>query len=555
MQKQVFKPYLQNQIMLLPPNLEDLIPENHMVRFINNAINEIDAKILYEEYQGGGTSAYNPVMMLKVLIYAYISHIYSSRRIAKALREDINFMWLSGMNRPDFRTINIFRGERLKDKIDDIFTILLVKMVEAGYVKFEDYFVDGTKIEADANKYSYVWRKNTERYKSAVEERIKDLLSYIESMNKKENEKYGDKDLEEVGADKNINSRELKEKIHEFKELAEENEKSKKKLNKEEKQQIRKVKSAINKLENKELEKLEKYEKQEEILAGRNSYSKTDEDATFHRMKDDTLRASYNVMMGTEGQYIVNYSIHQNAGESGLFIPHMNKLYTNFGMLPENIMGDSAFGSLENYEYIEEHDKNNFLKFNTFHKEDSKKFKENPYLRDNFIYNRINDYFLCPNNKKLNFKQTKEIISKNGFKSEVRIYECEDCRTCKFAELCKKTKNNRTIQINCKLERHKDMARKNLKSKKGIKLRKQRSVDVEAVFGDIKQNAGYWRFRLRGLEKTNLEYGLLSIAHNFKKQFKHRNELKPVKTAIMAQNAVNISKNAGIFCLNFKIAA
>ena len=117
---------------------------------------------------------------------------------------------------------------------------------------------------------------------------------------------------------------------------------------------------------NKELEKLEKYEKQEEILAGRNSYSKTDEDATFHRMKDDTLRASYNVMMGTEGQYIVNYSIHQNAGESGLFIPHMNKLYTNFGMLPENIMGDSAFGSLENYEYIEEHDKNNFLKLKNY---------------------------------------------------------------------------------------------------------------------------------------------------------------------------------------------
>lgn len=127
--------------------------------------------------------------------------IFSSRRIAKALRESIPFMWLSGNNRPDFRTINRFRGELLKGIIEEVFLAMLDLLIEGGYVKLEDYFVDGTKVEANANRYTYVWAKSTQRYQKQLAEKVAVLLAEIERVNAEEDARYGDGDLEEVGED------------------------------------------------------------------------------------------------------------------------------------------------------------------------------------------------------------------------------------------------------------------------------------------------------------------------------------------------------------------
>jgi transposase len=196
--------------MLLPHSLEELIPTGHLVRVVNAIIDRIDRRPLIDQYKGGGTSAYHPIMMLKVIIYAYTQQIFSSRQIAKALRENINFMWLSGMNQPDFRTINRFRGKIMKVVIEDVFYAVLEQLLEQGYVDLEKYFVDGTKLEANANRYSYVWRKNTERYKAQLQERIRGLLDEIDEIEAEEEAQYGDKDLEEVGEGKEINADELK---------------------------------------------------------------------------------------------------------------------------------------------------------------------------------------------------------------------------------------------------------------------------------------------------------------------------------------------------------
>jgi transposase len=159
----VFKQYSQGQVMLLPPSLDELIPVNHLVRTVNSTVESLDIAPLIDTYIGGGTSSYHPRMLVKVLVYAYLQKIYSSRKIAKALREDINFMWLSAMNQPDFRTINGFRSERLKEVIDKVFGSMLTFLVDNKYVKLEDYFVDGTKMQADSNKHKITWRKNVER--------------------------------------------------------------------------------------------------------------------------------------------------------------------------------------------------------------------------------------------------------------------------------------------------------------------------------------------------------------------------------------------------------
>jgi hypothetical protein len=223
------------------------------------------------------------------------------------------------------------------------------------------------------------------------------------------------------------------------------------------------------------------------------------------------------MLLGCENQFIINYSIHQNPGESGLFVEHFKKLENQIGILPENVIGDSTFGTEENYSYLEQEIIGNYLKYNTFHFEQTKTYKENPYSKDKFVYIESSDTYKCPGNKALHFKEVRETRTDHGYVGHVRIYECEDCQDCPFADQCKKAKGNRTLQVNLKLDQFRAQARENLTSIQGIKLRKQRNIEPESVFGDIKWNLHYPRLRLRGKEKVNIEIGLLSIAHNVKK--------------------------------------
>src|SRR5512139_287949 len=179
----VFKEYTQGQVVFLPIDLEAQIPSKHLVRVVNVAIEKMDLSRLLAQYKGGGTSSYHPKMLLKVLVYAYTQQLYSSRKIAKALRENISFMWLSGHQQPDFRTINRFRSEVVKEVIEDIFTSVLELLIGEGYVKLENYFLDGTKIEANANRYSWVWAKSTRHYKQKLQEKVKELIVQIEQVN------------------------------------------------------------------------------------------------------------------------------------------------------------------------------------------------------------------------------------------------------------------------------------------------------------------------------------------------------------------------------------
>src|SRR4030042_580563 len=176
----------------------------------------MDLSRLLAQYKGGGTSSYHPKMLLKVLVYAYTQQLYSSRKIAKALRENIYFMWLSGNQQPDFRTINRFRSEVVKGVMGEIFTSVVELLIEEGYVKLENYFLDGTKIEANANKYSWVWGKSTRRYKQKLQEKVKELIQQIEQVNEAENAEYGERELEEMGSDEPLNSQKLEQKIQEL---------------------------------------------------------------------------------------------------------------------------------------------------------------------------------------------------------------------------------------------------------------------------------------------------------------------------------------------------
>lgn len=500
-----FKDYYQNQVLLLPPSLEELIGEKEMVRVVSKIVDGIDISVLAEKFEGGGCPSYHPVMMLKVLIYAYSCGVYSCRKIAKSLRRDVGFMWLSGLQYPDFNTVNRFRSDYLKDVLEQVFAEVVHILLKHEYVKMEDYFIDGTKLEADASKHSYVWSKNTERFKAKVQSRASEIMREVEELNKAENDLYGAMDLPEYGEQAKLSSEDLKvaaQKIN----AGILNETSPKTNS------ILRVKART--LE-KEAERLKKYEDQQELLGKRNSYSKTDSDATFMKLKNEELRAAYNVQAGTENGFVVGFSVSQNANDAADFIAHMNKRDELKLPRPENVIGDSIYGTEENYLYLAGRKLGSYLKYPTFHKDITGKWKD--FSKERFDYEKTNDCFICPGKRKLIFIGAKEEALKSGLKQQLRIYKCESCAGCQYHSKCVKTGGNRTIQVNRRLEGQRREARKNLCSEKGLALRKRRGPEVETVFGDLKQNMGYRRIRLRGLAKASLEMALLFISYNIRK--------------------------------------
>src|SRR5512139_1723392 len=367
--KPVFKAYTMEQMLLMPQSYEELIPEDHLVRVVNRAVEQIDVESLVAQYAGGGTSSYHPKMMLKVLVYGYCQKVYTSRKIAAALRENIYFMWISGGNTPDFRTINGFRGERMKGVIGEVFSGVVEYLVAEGYVKLEDVFVDGSKIEADANKHKVVWAKRKDRYEKRVKEQIQGLLEQIEQANEEEQAEYGERDLEEMGGNgtPDVNGERLKKKIEEL------NQRLREKTRPPE--QEKQARQALKKLENDCLPRLEKYEDQTKVLAGRNSYSKTDPSATCMRMKEDRgakrpwTKPAYNVQLGTEGQFIVSATVHNQSSDAPCFIPLMERMRVGLKRLPKKSSANSTYCSEENYEYLERYDVKTYLKCNTFYQD------------------------------------------------------------------------------------------------------------------------------------------------------------------------------------------
>ena len=517
-----YKPYHQDIIVHLPVLLEDVVKENVLVQVVNEIANKIDISELSVYYRGKGCPPYYPLMLIKVWVYGFCNKIYTSRPLARKLKEDLCFMWLAGGQKPCFKTLSEFRGTRMQGMIEVIFKEVLYYLLEHGYIDLADLYVDGSKWEANANKYKIVWRKNTERYKQAVEERITGLLKELACLQKAEDEKYGHKDLKGIGSASEVkivlDSESLHQRIQQVNELV---------AQESNKQNQRKLKSIANKL-TKETEKIEKYEKQEEVLGNRNSYSKTDESATGMRMKDDLLKPGYNPQITCSNQFIVNATIHQNSSDSVTFPSHVEKMEERAEGLVDSTWcpawtTDAGYGSEENYELLEQKGMIGYVKYPSWYAEHTGEIKKKVYNKYNWCYDQAGDFFLCPEGKKLQFLEWSERTNKNGYQQHFKVYECENCLNCPVFEKCRgeraSKKTNRRIHINERLEEHKQKAKELLLTQKGKEQRSNRATEVETPFGNIKYNLGHRRFILRGLEKVNIEFLLLAIAHNLRKVY------------------------------------
>jgi transposase len=511
-----FKQYNMNQ-QNLPVSFDSMIPPNHLVRTVNQVIEDMSLQYILSSYKGGGASNYHPRMLLKIILYGYTQKVRSSRQIAKAVRENLNFMWLAGGNQPDFRSINRFRL-KMKTAVEAVFQELMTYLVDKGLVKLETYFLDGTKIEANANKYSFVWKDSTAKNREKLRQKVKEMLEDIDRANELEDKIYGDEDLAELGERIVDDSEAFAKLIDKLNTALDGKGKRDKK--------VQVTRRTVKKFAKDLLPRARRYSEQlKKIGDNRKSMSKTDIDATFMRMKEDhmkngQLKPGYNVQIGTENQFITGYSVHQYPGDTRCFKEHLEVFRRIHERMPERICADAGYGSEENYVFLRKNEIGNYVKFSMFHQEQKARFRDNPYRRENMPYDEATDTYTCPAGLRLTYLKTQERKSDLGYVSSVRVYECEGCRGCSHRETCIKSTNpdwNRRIEVNHLLDELKAEARSNLTSEVGIELRKRRCIEPEPVFGHVKWAWEFKRFLLRGIEKVTTEWGIICLAHNLRK--------------------------------------
>lgn len=371
-------------------------------------------------------------------------------------------MWLSGGARPDFRTINYFRGKRLKDSFDGIFTQVVELLHSEGFVSLEVQYIDGTKIESASNKYTFVWRGSIEKYDARLREKTRRILREAEQVLEMESR--------ETQPDEELSVEEFRTRTSRVKEKLARREVPKK------------IRKAVEKAEKESIPKMLEYERALDILGERNCYSKTDTEATFTHMKEDAmkngqLKPGYNIQIATENQFTTNYAVYHRPTDTLTLIPFLESFEKRYGRQSRVVVADSVYGSEQNYEYLFGHNLIPYVKYNMFHQEQKRKYKKNAFLVQNLFYNPEENYYVCPMGQHLSFIGEEEGKSDAGYSSRVSIYRAAKCAGCPVRELCNKAMGNRKIEVNHTLNRYKEKVRNLLNSEEGIFHRKKNPLN------------------------------------------------------------------------------
>lgn len=525
--------FYNNNRLLLTVNPGEDIAENDPVRVVDAIVEGLDLKDFKKLYREKGRCPYHPKMMLKIILYAYMNNIYSCRKIEKAVQRDIHYIWLAAQERPDFVTINRFRN-RVKSEINNIFTQTVLVLADRGFITLDVEYIDGTKIESKANKYTFVWRKTVEKNRAKLQEKIRVLLGQIDDVIAQDKAAETDK--------VDFTPETLTSLITELQaSLSSEPTPT----DKEQKKQQREKKKQIKELE-KHRDKLGEYDSRLAQIGERNSMSKTDPDATFMRMKEDAMnngqtKPGYNLQISAENQFITDFALFPNPNDTLTLIPFFNSFLDRYGHLPSVAVADSGYGSEENYRFMDEAGMEAYVKYNRFHLEQRPHYKSDPFHHDNFHYNADEDYYVCPMGQHMTRIGTSHSKTASSYRSENARYRAQNCNGCPLRCLCYKAKGDRrTIEVNHRLNEYKRKARELLTSEEGLRHRGRRCIEPEAVFGQMKFNMAYRRFRHFGKDKVTMDFAFFAIAFNLKKMCS--------KTAKQTKNGGN-TPHSGLFLL------
>lgn len=492
-----------NQQLILPMGISFLIPEDAPVRLLWEVLEEMDFTALEKDSKPRKNSVALREMTA-ILVFGAMNQKYSTRKIEEACKNDIRFMWLLGAQKaPDHSVISRFRKEKLPMIMDSIFKQLMDYLHKLGEIDYKTVFVDGTKLEANANRYSFVWKKSVEKHLVRLKEKA---LKYVENLDAEKREEIELSELKSY-------AQKAWEKLIKLG-IPQVSGKGKRK------DPLQRQAEELQKMADKWAE----YEKHLEIIGeDRNSYSKTDRDATFMRMKDDhmkngQLKAGYNVQIGVNSEYIVGYDVYQDRSDSGTLIPFLEAMKNLHGRKYKSITADAGYESQENYETLEQWEQLSFIKPANYERS-KKKNKKWIGRYEDMEYNPLTDAFTCKAGKCLDFTGKCTRRSKTGYERVVSIYTCNECTGCPLRDKCSRAKDERTkqLQVCWTFERYRSQSLANITDSTGIKYRVNRSIQVEGAFGVIKQDWGFRRFLLRGLPGVKTEIGLLAFAFNIKK--------------------------------------
>lgn len=491
------------------------IPGDSPVRLLNAVLERIDYSRLRAAYSRYGRIEYPPKILLKVIVYGYMRKEISSRKLEACCRENINYMYLlEGHRAPDHNTINRFRKNILTTEAgQDILKQFIMLLYESGLIRTEAVFIDGTKIEANANRYSFVWKKGVEKQLNKIYEQ-----AHKELPGK----------LKELGIHFYVSE---KIKIHALKRL-------RKKLYAKKKAQgidfvsgkgkhktpLQRVCEQVDDW----IERMKKYIGSIHICGDRYSYSKTDHEATFMRMKEDHMRngqlkPGYNVNVATCNDFVIGSYISSDRNDVQTLIPFMTQLRDTYGELTfGSVVADSGYESEENYCWFEEHPETElYVKPANHEIQKSRKYRTDISRRENMPYDAENDSYTCANGKTLTLSYEKHTRSASGLPLTTSVYECQSCKDCPLKEKCIRASSkkpleerHKAIYVSKRFARQREEMEAKITSDRGNLLRVNRSIQAEGTFAYIKEDLSFRRFLLRSRVKVGAEWLLFSLALN-----------------------------------------
>lgn len=497
----------------LPLELNFLIPANDSVRLLLDIVERMDMHQVFQSYSHLEKSKASPQQLFAILLYAFMEGIYSYRDIEKACKRDINFLFLlDGKPAPDHTTFQRFVTRHLAPCLPDLYAQLIDLLADAGELSCRNLFVDGTIIEANANKYTYVW-------KPAVSKNMEKMLSDVRILFEQASETWGI----HISYNGKIQLRHMKKMYKQLKAI-----------------QYAKGISFVHGLGRKKsplqktveklqgyIERMKKYISQIHRCGERSSFSKTDPDATFMRTKDDALRKAqlkpaYNVQFAVDSGFIIWTGCFQKPADMTTFVPFMEEIRQHIRYPYESIVADAGYESEENYQYLKDHGQKSFIKTNHFEQRKTKKYKEDIGRSENMAYDQETDEYTCANGRKL--KQSGILIRKSvtGFQSTVTKYKCPNCRGCPLKEKCIRgsqsctplEERSKQIEVAKQFHAYRLENLERLGSAEGKQMRLNRSIQVEGAFAELKENMEIRRFQRRGLSNVGLEIMLLAMAYN-----------------------------------------
>ena len=498
----------------LPLNLETIIPVDDSVRLLSQFVEAMDLTDLYSTYERINTVS--PRTLLKIVLYSYMNGDYSSRSMELNCKRDINFMYLlEGKPVPDHATFARFRSIHFAPCAKRILAEMSGLLYELGEISGETIFIDGTKIEACANKYTFVWKKSVSKNQEKLLMKIADFIDECEQL-------YG---IQIVHGDtvKMKHVKRLRRKLYALKQEE----------NIDFVHGIGKRKSPLQKsIETLEsyLDRLKGYTKKLHICGKRNSYSKTDPDATFMRMKEDAmgngqLKPAFNLHHGVDSEYITWLTISPQPTDTTTLIPFFKEAETYLSFKYKKIIADAGYKSEENYVYLEKNGQVAFIKPSNYEKSKTRKYKKDIGKMENMEYDPEKDSYRCQNRKMLTVQYQRKQKTATGYLRTVTVYQCHECKGCPFKEKCIKGNNCKTpmekrekrLYVSKVMKQKREENVKRIISEYGNQLRMNRSIQAEGSFANVKEDMNFRRYLYRGKENVTAQSVILAIGYNINK--------------------------------------